>query len=143
MKEEVYDFLKEYGFDSNDLNELEEVNDNVYFLKKENVSILIKHFEENGFSKEEIINIINNNISLITLSLNEIEEYEDILLNYLDFNLDEYQSIINNINIYDIEFQVIKEIVNLLEQNGYDINKIRKLIISNPNILNIHKQKEC
>lgn len=138
MREEVYEFLKEYGFDSNDLNELEEVNDNVYFLKKENVSTLIKHFEEKGFSKEEIINIINNNINLITLSLNEIEEYDEILLNYLNFNIDEYQNLVNNLCIYDIEIKMIKEIINLLEQKGYNNNKIKKLIVSNPNIFNIN-----
>ena len=138
MREEVYDFLKEYGFDSNDLNELEEVNDNVYFLKKENVSTLIKHFEEKGFSKEEIINIINNNINLITLSLNDIEEYDDIFLNYLNFNIDEYQTLVNNLCIYDIEIRMIKEVINLLEQKGYNNNKIKKLIVSNPNILNIN-----
>ena len=138
MREEVYDFLKEYGFDSNDLNELEEVNDNVYFLKKENVSTLIKHFEEKGFSKEEIINIINNNINLISLSLNDIEEYDDILLNYLNFNIDEYETLVNNLCIYDIEIRMIKQVVNLLEQKGYNNNKIKKLIVSNPNKLNIN-----
>ncbi len=81
MKEELYDYLIDYGFDKNDLKELEQKNENVYYLRKENAIELIHALEEKGFSKEEIINSINNNYNLITTKPSIIAEYDNLKFN--------------------------------------------------------------
>ena len=142
MQEQVYDYLREYGFTKEEVNNIEEVNEKMFFTSKEIVFSNIKFLTDKGLSKEEIIKLINNNPFMLTVGKNRLEYLDKIYLNILSLNNSELKNlIISNSDTYIVSPIELEGIINYLKNNNYTNEGIKQLIINNPSIVSIKLDK--
>ena len=120
MKEEVFEYLIDYGFNKQDLEEFLKVNEKLFFANK-----------DKELNQEEIINIIKKECFLLTISSKK-KELLDNIYNRI-FNKEELKQLII---IYPSSYVVnpleLNEIINYINIKGYNI---KNTIINNPDIL--------
>lgn len=137
MREEVYEYLHDYGFSAIEIDEIEKRNENMYFTSVEEINKNIKFLEEKYLEQEDIINTINNNPFMLTEKNNRLEELEAI---YASLNID-YESMIkiikSNANTYTISPAELLKIINYLKYNNCTTEVIRNLIINNPKVISM------
>ena len=135
MREEVYEYLHDYGFSAIEIDEIEKRNENIYFTSVEEVNKNIKFLEEKYLEQEDIINTINNNPFMLTEKNNRLEELEAI---YASLNID-YESMIkiikSNAKTYTISPVELLKIINYLKDKNCTTEVIRNLIINNPKVI--------
>ena len=142
MQEQVYDYLREYGFTKEEVNNIEEVNEKMFFTSKEIVFNNIKFLNNKGLSKEEIIKLVNNNPFMLTVGKNRLEYLDKIYLNILSLNNSELKNlIISNPDTYIASPIELEGIINYLKNNNYTNELIKQLIINNPSIVSIKLDK--
>ena len=78
MIEEVYDYLREYGFTKEEVNKFEEENEKMFFTNLKEVQKNINFLQNKGLIKEEIMNIFKYNPFMITVKDNRLEALETI-----------------------------------------------------------------
>ena len=57
MKEEIYSYLHDYGFNAIDINNIEKENEEIFFTNLEEVKKNINFLEEKYLEPEDVINI--------------------------------------------------------------------------------------
>ena len=72
MPEEVYNYLTEYGFSNEELDNFEEENEKMFFSSIDVVKNNISFLEGLGLNKEDIINVFRLNPFMITVGNNRI-----------------------------------------------------------------------
>ena len=131
MKEEVFEYLIEYGFNKEDLEEFLKINDKLFFANLDNIKNNINFFKEKELTKEEIINIIKEECFLLTISNKKKELLDNIYYNI--FNKDELKNlIITYPPSYVVNPLELEEIINYIKDLGYNIKSI---IINNKDLL--------
>ena len=131
MKEEVFEYLIEYGFDKEDLEEFLKINDKLFFANLDNIKNNINFFKDKELTKDEIINIIKEECFLLTISNKKKELLDNIYYNI--FNKDELKNlIITYPPSYVVNPLELEEIINYIKDLGYNIKSI---IINNKDLL--------
>ena len=131
MKEEVFEYLIEYGFNKEDLEEFLKINDKLFFANLDNIKNNINFFKEKELTKDEIINIIKEECFLLTISNKKKELLDNIYYNI--FNKDELKNlIITYPQSYVVNPLELEEIINYIKDLGYNIKSI---IINNKDLL--------
>ena len=138
MCEEVYDFLRNYGFSKEELSYFEEINDNMYFTNLKEINKNIDFLTNKGLTKEEILYVVKNNCFMLTEKNNRLELLDNIYINELELNNNLLKEIIiNNPDTYSISPIELNKIINYLKDNNFDKNKIISLIMKNPKIITL------
>ena len=138
MRDEVYDFLRNYGFSKEKLSYFEEINDNMYFTKLKEINKNIDFLTNKGLTKEEILFVVKNNCFMLTEKNNRLEALDNIYINDLGLSNNLIKEIIiNNPDTYSISPIELNKIINYLKDNNFDKNKIINLIIKNPKIITL------
>lgn len=136
MKDEVYEYLINYGFNKDNLNKMEQENEDIYFISLNKVRENIEFFLNKGLTNLEIINLININSFNITLSLKRKNSFEKIYINKLNLSNEEIKHLLNlNNNIYTCSPVELDKIINYLSRK-YSYDNIKKILLTNPNIIN-------
>ena len=138
MKDEVYEYLKKYGFNKDNLNKIEQENEDIYFIYLNKVRENINFFEGKGLNNKEIISLANINPFILTLSSKRKKAFDDIYINKLNLSNEEIKNLLNiNNNIYTCSPLELDKIINYLNKDkNYSIDNIKKIILTNPNIIN-------
>lgn len=141
MRDNIYEYLLDFGFNKDILNNIEDRNDKIYFAYLKEVKDNIEFLLNKGLNKEDIILIINNNPYMLTIARNRREYYDNIYINTLKFNREELINLIKNNNYIYVHSPIeLEKIINYLL--GYtNIENIKKMIIDNPNIINMKLDK--
>ena len=138
MREEVYDFLRKYGFSKEELHHFEDINDNMFFTNLKEINKNIDFLTNKGLTKEEIIYIFKKNCFMITEKDNRLEALDNIYINDLGLSNNLIKEIIiNNPDTYSISPIELNKIINYLKENNFDKNKIINLIMKNPKIITL------
>jgi len=131
MKEDVFEYLIDYGFNKQELEDFLKVNDKLFFANIDNIKNNINFFKDKELTQEEIINIIKKECFLLTISSKKKELLDNIYNNI--FNKDELKQLII---IYPSSYVVnpleLEEIINYINTKGYNL---KNSIIKNPDIL--------
>ena len=131
MKEEVFEYLIEYGFNKEDLEEFLKINDKLFFANLDNIKNNINFFKEKELTKDEIINIIKEECFLLTISNKKKELLDNIYYNI--FNKEELKNlIITYPPSYVVNPLELEEIINYIKDLGYNI---KSRIINNKDLL--------
>ena len=131
MKEEVFEYLIDYGFNKEDLEEFLKINDKLFFANLDNIKNNINFFKDKELTKDEIINIIKEECFLLTISNKKKELLDNIYYNI--FNKDELKNlIITYPPSYVVNPLELEEIINYIKDLGYNIKSI---IINNKDLL--------
>lgn len=138
MIEEVYNYLRKYGFSKEELSYFEEINDNMYFTNLKEINKNIDFLTNKGLTKEEIIYIFKKNCFMLTEKDNRLELLDNIYINELELNNNLLKElIINNPDTYSVSPIELNKIINYLKENNFDKNKIINLIMKNPKIITL------
>lgn len=138
MTEEVYNYLRNYGFSKEELSYFEEINDNMYFTNLKEINKNIDFLTNKGLTKEEILFVVKNNCFMLTEKNNRLEALDNIYINDLGLSNNLIKKIIiNNPDTYSISPIELNKIINYLKENNYDKNKITNLITKNPKIISL------
>ena len=114
MKEEVYDYLHEYGFSAIDIDKIEKENEDMFYTDISEVRKNITFLEEKYLESEDIINIINDNPFMLTEKNNRLEALDDIYNGILSFDYESLKTLIkNNPEAYTISPIELNKIMRL------------------------------
>ena len=136
MKNEIYEYLINYGFSKENLDRFEELNEDMYFVSLDKVKENINFFEGKGLNNKEIISLANINPFILTLSSKRKNTFDEIYINKLNLSNEQIKYLVNNNNnIYTCSPLEFDKIIDYLNKN-YSIDNIKKIILNNPNIIN-------
>jgi len=138
MLEEVYQYLHDYGFNALNLDEIEKINENIYYANVSTVRKIITFMEDKYLEPDDIIDVINRNPFLLT----EVNERLIALDNIYGSQLAiDYESLIklikDNPRTYTASPIELQKIINYLKDNNCSLSSIRKLVLNNPSIINM------
>ena len=123
MKENIFDYLKDYGFEKEDIFSFQDINDNLFFVDISLVRTNIKFFEDKELSKEEIIKVIKNNPFLLTIGSKKKELLDNIYYNI--FTKEELKNlIIKYPDSYIVNPLELKELIDYIKNKGLDIKEV-------------------
>ena len=136
MKDEIYEYLINYGFSKENIDKLEELNEDMYFVSLDKVKENLNFFTGKGLNNKEIINLANLNPFVLTLSSKRKNAFDEIYINKLKLSNEEIKYLLNvNDSIYTCSPLELENIINYLNKN-YSFNFIKQIILNNPNIIN-------
>ena len=128
MKENIFDYLKDYGFEKEDIFSFQDINDNLFFVDISLVTTNINFFEDKELSKEEVIKVIKNNPFLLTIGSKKKELLDNIYYNI--FTKEELKNlIINYPDSYIVNPLELKELIDYIKNKGLDIKEVIKIIV--------------
>ena len=138
MREEVYDFLREYGFTKEEVYGFEEENEKMFFTNLVEVNKNINFLHNKELTKEEIIDVFRKNPYMITVKNNRLEALDKIYLEDLKLNKEEIKKlIINNPDTYISSPVELNKSIIYLKENNCSINTIKKFLIDNSQLVNM------
>ena len=139
MREEVYDFLREYGFTKEEVNYFEDENEEMYFTNLVEVNKNIDFLINKGLNKEEIMQVFRVDPFMITVKNNRLEMLDKIYLEDLKLNKDELkQLIIDNKDTYIASPIELNKCIEYLKEHNYTIEIIKNFLINNPQLVNMY-----
>ena len=139
MPEEVYNYLTEYGFSNEELDNFQEENDNMFFTSIDIVKNNISFLEGLGLNKEDIINILRINPFMITVGNNRITALNKIYYEVLGFTSDDIKILIlKNADLYTASPIELEKNINYLKDKKCNIDMIKKFIMDNPKVVNAY-----
>lgn len=138
MREEVYDYLHEYGFSAIDIDKIEKENEDMFYTDISEVRKNITFLEEKYLESEDIINIINDNPFMLTEKNNRLEALDDIYNGILSFDYESLKTLIkNNPEAYTISPIELKKIIDHMKEIGYSIDIIKQFILKNSKVISM------
>ena len=139
MPEEVYNYLTEYGFSNEELDNFQEENDKMFFASIDVVKNNISFLEVLGLNKEDIINTFRLNPFMITVGNNRITALNKIYYEVLGFNNEDIKSLIlKNADLYTASPIELEKNINYLKDKKCNIDMIKKFIMNNPKVVNAY-----
>ena len=139
MPEEVYNYLTEYGFSNEELDNFQEENDNMFFTSIDIVKKNISFLEGLGLNKEDIINVFRLNPFMITVGNNRITALNKIYYEVLGFTSDDIKILIlKNADLYIASPIELEKNINYLKDKKCNIDMIKKFIMDNPKVVNAY-----
>ena len=142
MIEEVYDFLREYGFTKEEVNYFEDENDDMYFTNMVEVNKNIDFLINKGLNKEEIMQVFRVDPFMITVKNNRLEALDKIYIEDLRLNKDELkQLIIDNPDAYIVSVSELNKNIDYLKEHNYPIETIKKFFITNPQLISMSNKE--
>ena len=142
MIEEVYDFLREYGFTKEEVNYFEDENDDMYFTNMIEVNKNIDFLINKGLNKEEIMQVFRVDPFMITVKNNRLEALDKIYIEDLRLNKDELkQLIIDNPDAYIVSVTELNKNIDYLKEHNYPIEIIKKFFITNPQLISMSNEE--
>ena len=137
MREEVYEYLKEYGFSAIEIDEIEKKNENMYFTNIDELRKNLNFLEEKYLEIEDIIEIINSNPFMLTEKNNRLEAIDDIF-GTLNIDYESLKEIIKkNPKAYTLSPIELQKIIDYLKTKNCDNKMIKDLIIKNPQMISM------
>ena len=136
MREEVYDYLYDYGFSSKDLDNILDGNEEMFFTNLIDVKKHISFLENKHLEPREIINVINSNPYMLTDREVRFDYLDNIY--YKELEIDDKslkQLIINNPRTYSINPAKLREIINYFKKLNYGKKEIREFILKNHKVI--------
>ena len=138
MKEEVYEYLHDYGFNALELDAIEKENEFMFYTNVSEIRKNITFLEEKYLDSDDIINIINSNPFMLTEKNNRLEALDSIYNGMLGIDYESMIELIkSNPETYTSSPIELQKIIEYLKNNNYNNEKIKKIIIQNPKIVSM------
>ena len=142
MREEVYEFFKEYGFNRDEIHYFQDENEKMYFTNMIEVNKNIDFLISKGLNKEEIMQVFRVDPYMITVKNNRLDALDKIYLEDLKLTKDELkQLIINNPDTYISSPIELNKCIDYLKEHNYPIETIKKFFITNPQLISMSNKE--
>ena len=142
MREEVYEFFKEYGFTRDEIHYFQDENEKMFFTNLIEVNKNIDFLINKGLNKEEIMQIFRYNPYMITVKNNRLEALDKIYLEVLNLTKEELKKlIIKNPDTYIVSVSELNKNIDYLKEHNCNIEIIRNFLITNPQLVSISPEE--
>ena len=142
MREEIYDFLVDYGFSIDNVEYFQDENEKTFFTNINEVKKNINFLENKGLSKEEVISIFIKNPYMLTVKDNKLNYLDNIYIEKLKINNESLKKLILDNPYTYIESPIeIEKIINYLKENKCSEEVIKKFILENPLVISMKLDK--
>lgn len=142
MREEVYEFFKEYGFTGEEIHYFQDENEKMFFTNLVEVNKNINFLTNKGLNKEEIMHVFRVNPYMITVKNNKLELLDKIYLEDLKLNQEELkQLIINNPDTYIVSISELNNNITSLKEHNYNLETIKNFFITNPQLISMSQEE--
>lgn len=137
MKEDVYQYLHDYGFSSIELDKIEDRNENIFFTSIKELRKNLTFLEEKYLELEDIINLVNDNPFMLTEKNNRLEAIEEIYAR-IGFDSESLKKILrSNSRAYTLSPIELSKIIDFLKSRNCGYKEIREFFIKNPSVLSM------
>lgn len=138
MREEIYEYLHDYGFSAIELDKIENENEEIFFTNISEVRKNITFLEEKYLESEDIINLVNDNPFMLTEKNNRLEALDEIYNGVLRIDYEAMKELIkNNSEVYTISPVELQKIIDYMKEQGYTIEVIREFILKNSKVISM------
>lgn len=138
MREEVYDYLREYGFTMEEVNGFQDENEKMFFTNLIEVNKNINFLVDKGLSKEDIMEVIRKNPFMITEKNNRLDALDNIYINKLRIDKEELKKLIIDNPYTYIESPIeIDKLINYMKEHKCNIKTIKKFFLENPGLISL------
>ena len=142
MQEEVYNYLREYGFTMEEVNGFQDKNEKMFFTNIHEVTKNINYLSNKGLNKEEIIKVLRYNPYMLTVKNNRLDALDEIYLNKLKLNESELKKLIIDNPYTYIESPIeLDRLIEYLKENKCTEETIKKFFLDNPKLLDMRIDK--
>ena len=138
MREEVYNYLHEYGFSAIEIDKIEDTNDNMFDTNLKEIRKNITFLQEKYLDIENIIELVNENPFMLTEKNDRLEALDKIYNIELGLGYEELKDLmIKNSRTYTLSPMELQKIIDYLKEHNYNIETIRNFILKNPQIISL------
>ena len=142
MREEVYEFFKEYGFNRDEIHYFQDENEKMFFTNLIEVNKNIDFLRGNGLNKDEIMQVFRYNPYMITVKNNRLDALNQIYLEDLKLSNQQLKDlIIKNPDAYIVSVSELNENINYLKEHNCNIETIRNFLITNPQLVSMSPEE--
>ena len=142
MREEVYEFFKEYGFTRDEIHNFQDENEKMFFTNLVEVNKSIDFLKNKGLNKEEIMQVFRVNPYMITVKNNRLNALDKIYLEDLKLSKEELKKlIINNPDTYIVSVSELNENIDYLKEHNCVIEIIKNFFINNPQLISMSPEE--
>ena len=142
MKEEVYNYLREYGFTKEEVYSFEEENEKMFFTNLNEVNKNIDFLMNKRINKEEVMHVFRHNPYMITVKNNRLEALDKIYLEDLNLTNEELKNlIIKNPDTYIVSVSELNNNIDYLKEHNCNIETIRNFLITNPQLISMSPEE--
>ena len=142
MREELYNYLREYGFTKEEVYSFEEENEKMFFTNLIEVNKNIDFLINKGLNKEEVMHIFRKNPFMITVKNNKLDALNQIYLEDLKLTNEELKNlIIKNPDTYIVSVSELNKNIDYLKEHNYNIETIRNFLITNPQLVSMSPEE--
>lgn len=136
MIENVYNYLYDYGFNSKDLDNILDSNEEMFFANLTDVKKHINFLEGKHLESKDIIKVVNSNPYMLTDREDRYNYLDNIYYKELEIDDESLkQLIINNPRTYSVNPARLREIINYMEELGYSKKEVREFLLINYNVI--------
>lgn len=137
MREDVYQYLHDYGFSSIELDKIEDRNENIFFTNISELRKNLTFLEEKFLELDDIINLVNDNPFMLTEKNNRLEAIEEIYAR-IGFDSESLKKILRcNSRAYTLSPIELSKIIDFLKSRNCGYKEIREFFIKNPSALSM------
>ena len=134
MRDNIIEYLVNYGFDEEELRKFQKENEKLYFANLNNVTTNIEFLSSKGLSQEEIIEVVRKNTFMLTCSSKKKELLDNMYNSY--FTKEEIKElIIKYPDTYILNPIEIRNNIEYLKLHNCNDNIIKEFIKNNINII--------
>lgn len=142
MREDVYNFLREYGFTKEEVYSFEEENEKMFFTNLVEVNKNIDFLTNKGLSKEEIMDVFRKDPYMITVKNNRLEMLDKVFIEELKIDCDSLKDmIVSNPDLYISSPVELNQNIDFLKEHNCTMEIIRKFVVNNPQIVSMSPDK--
>lgn len=142
MREEIYEYLRDYGFSAIEIDKIEKENEGMFYTNLSEVRKNLGFLEDKYLELGDIIDVINENPYMLTEKNNRLEMLDEIYNIKLSIDYDSMKKIIiANPRAYTASPIELEKIISYLEQSNYNKEVIKNLIIKNPKIVSMELEE--
>ena len=142
MREEVYEFFKEYGFTRDEIHYFQDENEKMFFTNLIEVNKNIDFLKNKGLNKEEIMQVFRIDPFMITVKNNRLEALDKIYLEVLKLTNEELKNLkIKNPDTYIVSVSELNKNIDYLKEHNYNIETIRNFLINNPQLVSMSPEE--
>ena len=138
MRDEVYEFLLDYGFTNEEVEYFQDDNEKMFFTDLDEVNKNISFLTSKGLGKEEVMYVFRNDSFAITVKDNRLVALDEVYYGVLSLSSEELKTLImNNPECYTQSPIEMKKIIDHLVSKGHTINEIKEYFLKNSKVINL------
>ena len=140
MRDNIIEYLVNYGFNEEELRKFQKENEKLYFANLNNVTTNIEFLSSKGLSQEEILEVVRKNAFMLTCSSKKKELLDNIYNSY--FTKEEIKElIIKYPDTYILNPIEIRNNIEYLKLHNCNDNIIKEFIKNNINIIDTNSKE--